>query len=445
MSRALLLTALSLSAIGSVQAQKKLHRITVDTPSGATTVHSEAFDIELSDDEGKPNALMHAYGYFVRSERKRPVMFLWNGGPGCACALLHSGFAAPQVADLANGTGVKDNPLTMIDRCDLIYVDPVGTGFSRAIGEAKDRDFWNLRTDAQAAAEFVDAVLTKRDLRDREIYLCGESYGGIRVAAMLAPLRKLGVEVHGLLMISPALDTRTLWSRDPELTLVRRRVDIIPTLAALAVADGKREVADAHDDVDAVCRFAHGELMKAVTNQEVDWEDDDDLVSRVEYLTGDGARKLRMRRDTYDARMKMRPNFLCGVSNDVLHASIGTILGKAFGVPSIEDYTFMNRKATMAWRDKRSVKNGYPHDVRATDMIAAACKDGRGPRLFIASGWFDTVVPFAIARRLHQEGRFGSCEVIVEDYPGGHAVYVDAEAHREFIEDLRSWLGCRSV
>ena len=442
MGRLLLLAALlPLAAV----AQTTARRLRVETLSGEVHVRSEALKIALYDGAGNASAEMCGWGYFAEGGEQRPLMFLWNGGPGGSCALLHSGFAAPQVSDLADGTGTKDNPLTMIDRCDLIYVDPIGTGFSRAVGKAKDKDFWNVRADASAAAQFVASVIDERNWHKREVYLCGESYGGLRVGAMLKPLRKLGVDVAGLVMISPALETRTLWSSDPEEQLVRKHVDNVPTLAAIAVADGEREVADPRADVDAVCKWAHGPLLKAVSNQDVDWEDDDELLDKVDYLTAGGRSTRGMRRDQYDARMKSRPNYLCGVSNSVLQESVGTILKNAFGVPSVADYQFMNRNATMAWRDPKSVKNGYPRDVRATRMIADACKGGRGPRLFVASGWFDLIVPFAIARRLQQEGAFGSCEVIVKDYPGGHALYVDPDAHKAFIADLRSWLGCKSV
>ena len=428
-----------------VSAQAPLRVLTVDTPAGATQVTSEAIKVKIYDDDANAVAVMHAYGYFAKGGEGRPLMFLWNGGPGASCALLHSGFAAPQVADLAGGTGMVDNPLTMIDRCDLIYVDPVGTGFSRSIGKGNDEDFWNVRADAQAAAQFVATVIGQRNWQQRAIYLCGESYGGIRVAAMLQPLRKLRVAVAGLLMISPALETRTLWSSDHEEQLLRRHVDNVPTLAAIAVADGERHVADLRADIDAVCKFAHGPLRKAVSNQEVDWENDEQLLAKVQYLTAGGRSSRGLRRDRYDARMKSKPNYLCGVSNTILQQSVGTILKNAFGVPSIDDYEFMNRSVTRTWHSSKSVKNGYPWDVRATRMIAEACKGGRGPRLFVASGWYDTIVPFAIARRLQQDGAFGSCEVIVKDYPGGHALYVDADAHKAFVSDLRSWLGCESV
>lgn len=440
--RVLLLAALlPLSAI----AQANARRLIVDTPAGEIHVRSEAIKVKLYDHDANAIAEMHAYGYFADGGEQRPVMFLWNGGPGCACALLHSGFAAPQVADLSGGTGMADNPLTMIDRCDLIYVDPIGTGFSRSIGKGHDEDFWNMRADAQAAAEFVAVVIGQRNWQKRDIYLCGESYGGIRVGAMLKPLRKLHVEVAGLVMISPVLETRTLWSSDEEDRLVREHVDNVPTLAAIAVADGAREVTGLRADVDAVCKWAHGPLMKAVRNQKIDWEDDEQLMEKVAFLTAGGRSSRGLRRDLYDARMKVKPNYLCGVSSVVLKQSVGVILKRAFGVSSIKGYEFLNSAATGSWPDRKSVKNGYPWDARATQMITDACKGGRGPRVFVASGWYDLVVPFAIARRLQQEGAFGSCEVIVKDYPGGHALYVDPDAHQAFIADLRSWLGCKSV
>lgn len=435
------------AAAGSAVGQGAARVRVVDMRAGAVSVTSEALTVAIVDAEQRAVAEVRAYGYFAKGAADRPVMFLWNGGPGAASALLHAGFAAPQVADLAGDGGFVDNALTMIDRCDLIYVDPVGTGLSRAIGDADDKDFWSVGADARVAAQFVSTVLSQRDWNTRPVYLCGESYGGIRVAAMLEPLRELGVAVAGLVMISPALETRTLWTSNREDKLMHMWVDGVPTMAALAVADGKRKVANARADVDAVCEFAFGPLRSAVRNdEEVDFEEHEGLIARAQRLM---ARRTIARvgaRDRYDARQRIKRNYLCGVSIRVLEDSIAEILEHAFGIAPIDGYEFMNRTATQSWHEpRRGRKRGYPWDIRATEMIAKACKNGRGPRVFIAGGWFDIVVPFAAARRLRQEGAFGKCEVVVRDYPGGHALYVDPAAHKSLIRDLRWWLGRRSV
>lgn len=427
--------------------QKPGEPFPVATPSGTKQIRCEAITVTLEDERQRPSVRMHAYGY-LGDDAHRAVTFFWNGGPGWSTALLHAGFGAPRIADLAKGTGMHDNPLTLVDRTDVIYVDPVGTGLSRAIKPSKQSDFWGVDDDAKAAAQFVARVIAERGWHERPFYLCGESYGGIRVAAMLEPLRELGYVPEGLVMISPALECRALVPRRGTDDQEIRRVDAVPTMAALLAASGKREVTDLRTDVEAVCAFACGRLVTAVRagfdldDDEPEDEGDAELRRLVEQFTNGKLLRRVRGRDRYDARLRASSTASGGVIREVLDDSTEATLRDSFGVATKGRYRMQAEKTGLIWRGEGR-KNLFTSDIRATRMIAAACKDGAGPRVFIAGGWYDLVVRFATARRLKNEGAFGKCDVMVRDYPGGHMIYVDPQGHRELVADLRTWFDLR--
>ena len=372
----------------------------------------------------------------------RPVTFFWNGGPGFCSSMLHTGFAAPHVADLGGDGALSVNPLTLVDRTDLVYVDPVGTGFSRAIAPTEDDAFFGIHEDARAAAQFVAATVAANGWHERPIVLCGESYGGIRVAAMLLPLRELGIVPDGLILISPALDWRSIRPLADDDVAVAV-VDAVPSLAALQLWSGERDSVAWRATIDAACRFALGPLLDAVRSGE-DPEDPDDRSLAAELQRSTGGRSLRKLRslDQHDARQRRKATRIGGVSLPACDAAIAAVLATHFGIEQLDDYRRNIPRLGSNWRGE----NGQPFgvsDVKATAMLAAACRDGHRPRVFVAGGWFDTVVPFGVALRLAKDGAFGDCELELRDYAAGHMIYVDGEAHAELVADLRSWFDRR--
>lgn len=424
--------------VGVVPAQHDAAVLEVATPTGTVSVRCEVLWATLCDADGQPTARMCGFAYLGEDPR-RPVTFFWNGGPGFCSAMLHTGFAAPRIADFAGGTGVIDNPHTLVDCTDLVYVDPVGTGFSRAVAPTSERDFFGITEDARAAAKFVAEVLAAKGWTGRPIVLCGESYGGIRVAAMLEPLRGLGIVPAGLILISPALELRTLRPASPE-DRANAAADVVPTLTALALADGLREAVDPRARIEDACRVALGPMLAAMrAGDDPEDPEDEQVAAALDRLTGGRTFRTMYRRDGHDARLRLRPLHMGGVSLTACDRAIRTVLTDTFAIAEADDYERSMRGLGMNWRGE----NGEPYafsDARATRMLAAACRDGHRPRVFVAGGWFDAVVPFGVARRLAAERAFGACELELHDYPAGHMIYVDVAAHAELAGDLRRWL-----
>src|SRR6185369_2586931 len=119
----------------------------------------------LKNEKDEPTALLYSTAY-VRSDvkdlSKRPVAFLYNGGPGSSSIWLHMGSFAPKRVITANAAATPpapyrlvDNGWSLLDRADLVFIDPVGTGFSHAVGKAQDKDFWGVDADVRSLSQFI--------------------------------------------------------------------------------------------------------------------------------------------------------------------------------------------------------------------------------------------------------------------------------------------------
>ncbi len=145
---------------------------------------------------------------------------MFNGGPGAASVFLHLGALGPRILDTpANGAvpappfRLADNPSSWLAFTDLVFVDPVGTGFSHGKGKEDnpDKPFWNVHSDLNSLGAVLRRWLSRHDRWRSPIFLVGESYGGLRAAALARTLfRDVGITVNGLVLVSPALDIAIL-------------------------------------------------------------------------------------------------------------------------------------------------------------------------------------------------------------------------------------------
>ncbi|HEX5460145.1 MAG TPA: alpha/beta hydrolase [Steroidobacteraceae bacterium] len=133
------------------------------------------------------------------ADAARPVMFVWDGGPGAPSAWLHFDIAGPK---LLQGTRLQDNPDTWLAATDLVMVDPIGTGFSRPTRAAYESEFYGTLGDVASVTEFVRCWLIQHDDVAAPVFLAGESWGAGRAANVAYALEKRGIHVNGLVLIS---------------------------------------------------------------------------------------------------------------------------------------------------------------------------------------------------------------------------------------------------
>jgi carboxypeptidase C (cathepsin A) len=148
------------------------------------------------------------------AQKARPVTFVFNGGPGAASAYLHLGALGPRViATGADGQFLPppqkliDNPDSWLDMTDLVFIDPVGTGYSREAPGQDTKDFWGVSQDASSIGAFIRLYLAQNGRTGSPLFLAGESYGGFRAALLARTLQEdVGLSPNGIVLISPALE-----------------------------------------------------------------------------------------------------------------------------------------------------------------------------------------------------------------------------------------------
>jgi len=177
--------------------------------------------ILLKNAEDEPIGLMYSVAYTrsdVKDLSQRPVSFFYNGGPGSATMWLHMGSFGPKRAWTVNGEftppapyKLVDNEECLLDKTDLVFVDAMGTGYSRVAGKGKDTDFYGIDEDAAAFAQFIVAWITRNERWNSPKFLMGESYGTFRSAVLANRLQSsLGVHLNGIVLISSVLDLSSL-------------------------------------------------------------------------------------------------------------------------------------------------------------------------------------------------------------------------------------------
>lgn len=193
------------------------HRVRID---GETVRYRATTGTRLiRNDEGKATAeIFHvAYTRENAGDGPRPVMFVFNGGPGSSAVWLHLGTLGPRRVQFTDAEqpappphDLVDNAQSILDRTDLVFIDPVGTGYSRAVGEGETGDFWGVEQDIASMAEFIRLWVTENGRWDSPKFLAGESYGTTRVAGLVDRLqRSEGMSFNGVALISSILNFQT--------------------------------------------------------------------------------------------------------------------------------------------------------------------------------------------------------------------------------------------
>ncbi len=195
-------------------------------------------------DTAEPHGQMFFISYSLDAQpgqRPRPLTFAWNGGPGSNASLVNFvGFAPKRVApqrgaspgDESKRWVIEPNPGTWIEETDLVFVDPIGTGYSRVTRAEYMPEFYQTRGDAESVAEFIRVYRTRFDGLDAPLFLAGESYGVTRASGVAEALERRGSTVRGIVMIGLALPTETF----PE---AMRTALTLPTMTAAAFVNNK--------------------------------------------------------------------------------------------------------------------------------------------------------------------------------------------------------------
>jgi carboxypeptidase C (cathepsin A) len=273
--------------------QIKRRKLTYTATVGRVVLREEVYvDGEFKGHEAKAEMFLAAYTLNGADPSCRPVTFAFNGGPGSSSVWLHLGLFGPRrvvmgdAADLVPPPyGIADNAETMLAHSDLVFIDPVSTGYSRTVKGGKPTDYHGFTKDLESVGEIIRLWTSRNGRWMSPKFLAGESYGTIRAAGLAKHLQsRYGLYVNGLMLISSILDTATVFfSEGNDLPYAL----YLPTYAAIAHYHGLhegRELADVLAEAEA---YAAGDYLLALARgHRLSTEEREEVVATVARLSG---------------------------------------------------------------------------------------------------------------------------------------------------------------
>jgi carboxypeptidase C (cathepsin A) len=433
----------------------------------------------LKNAKGEPEAAIFSTSYIATnpSNGPRPVSFIYNGGPGSSSVWLHMGVFGPKKVVLpsdAEDDGaapfeIVDNPQAPLDVTDLVFIDPVGTGFSRPLGETEAKAFWGVSEDAKSVARFIRAWLREHNRWNSPKFIGGESYGTTRTAALVNELegRFDDVSVNGLLLISTILDF-SLDAYDPGNELVH--MVALPTMAATAHYHGKAgQGVPLEEWVEQARQFAlreyapalllgsrleqprYGEIrakLAAFTGLSEDYLDRANL--RVSYprfnrelLRDEGVSLGRLdsrfkgeEEDGVGETPETDPSFY-GIDG-AYTAAINHWLRDGLKFNPDREYTIIG--GVNSWNWKLSEQMWRQAYLNVTPYIGKAMRGNKHLRVFNAAGYYDFATPFMGAEYALDRAGVDQSRVDYKYYEAGHMMYIHHPSFDQFLEDVRNFI-----
>jgi len=448
----------------------------------------------------KPSAEIFSVSYVAKGgDHTRPVAFVFNGGPGASSAYLHMGAVGPQrVAFPANGTlptlppKLVQNESSWLAFADLVFVDPVGTGFSRIIDRDKKGDeqekppeaqpkpgggeddkpdpneYFGQKRDLESLCEFMARWLSEHDRWGSPVFIAGESYGGYRVGRLVRMLQEeTGIGLNGAILISPALELTDLSSNDYG---VVQWVDLLPTMAAGAAFHGRSRAfpngtglaevlagAEEFASNDYAAFLIRGASL-GVPERERTLSRLADLVGLpVELVTRAEGRVspivfarelLRDQRKVlgfYDVSITSTDPFpdrpehsapdptLVGIG-PAYTAAVNRQLRSEIGVRTDREYRLLSLEVNQAWKEDTQ-RHFFAPPEGATDSFRYGMALNPHMRAFLTHGRYDMATPYYASDRLRNLMRLDpdtTGRLTVRHFEGGHMFYAWEESRRAF-------------
>jgi len=433
----------------------------------------------LKAEDGTPKASIFSIAY-VREPRdpNRPVTFLFNGGPGSGSLWLHMGAFGPKrvaiPSDARDDGGppypILDNPDSLLDATDIVFIDPVGTGFSHALGKTEAKEYWGVTPDAKSVAEYIRIWLGENGRWNSPKYLGGESYGTTRSAAVVNQLEGAynDVSLNGIILISTILDFGAeAYVPGNEMPYIL----YLPSMAATAWYHHK--VADApalEAFVQEARLFAAGDYAAAlIKGQRLQGEERASVRRRLARFTGLSERfveeaDLRVSDQRFykellrdrgvvigrlDARYTGRDYDNAGEMPDNDPSFYGIDAGYTaalndwvrggLGFRTDRQYSTIGGVRDWSWDlddlggESRYYKNVAPY-------IGRAMRENSGLRVFVGAGYFDFATPFFGAEYSLSRTGIPQDRVQYHYYGAGHMMYVRDEDRAQLSRDLRGFI-----
>ena len=437
----------------------------------------------LEGDDGKQEAVIVTTSY-VKDPRdtSRPVFFIYNGGPGSGSVWLQMGAWGPKrvaIPSDARDDGappypILDNPDSLLDVADLVFIDPPGTGFSYLTQGTDPEKYYGLRQDARAVAQVIRRWINDNGRWNSPKYFGGESYGTTRTAMVVDELEGgtfNDVGLNGLILVSTILDFA---GREPTPGNEMAYIVTLPNMAAAAYYHGKAQASSVEAIAEEARQFAIGPYATALLKgQNLPAGERAAVRAELSRLTGlseeylDQA-NLRVTSQRFykellrdrgltigrlDARYTGRDYDNAGETPDNdpsfygidagYTAAVNSWVRETLGFKTDREYQSIGREPGQYW--DWSLGGGWGRNayLNVAPLIGRAMRENSQLRLFNAQGWYDFATPFFGAEYSLNRVGIPQDRVQFHYYDAGHMMYVRDEDRAKLSADLREFIRAR--
>lgn len=437
-------------------------RHVLKTASGEIRYTATAGTLDLVAPDGRINAKIFYTSYVAEeADSRRPLTFAFNGGPGAASAYLHLGLAGPRVLDFGpnanDGTTPElgDNPDSWLAFTDLVFIDPVGTGWSRAADDSTARRYFGVNQDAEALAKAIALYVQNNNRISSPKYLLGESYGGFRAGKVAAALKdSQSILVSGIVMVSPMIEANLIFGGSSH------PVGAAVQLPSIVAAEIERRGSFSPEKVAEAEKFAMTDYLVALAGPEPAGAAAERLYQKIAELTGIPKDLVARRRgfvgeiyeeavagkivSVYDAAITAPDPFpetgRIGAEDPVLDgytraygAAFASYARNELNYPCGLTYMLLNTEVNRRWE----WGEGGRYQAGASNEIRSLLASIPEFRLLIVHGYSDVITPFGASRYVidHIPRALSEGRVELKLYRGGHMFYTEPASRSEMSRD----------
>lgn len=440
--------------------------------------------ITLRDEEGKGKANVFFVAYTrddIKDLSQRPLTFAFNGGPGSSTVWLHLGALGPKKVLLDdNGFPLPppfkliDNPFTLLDVSDIVCIDAISTGFSRALPGEKPQQFHGVREDIEAVGEFIRLYITRNNRWLSPKFILGESYGTTRATGLAGYLqgRRFGLYLNGVILVSSVLDFSTLdFSPGNDLSYVL----FLPTYTATAWYHHRLpddlQTKSLREVLDEAEKFALNEYSLALLKgNSLSTEEKEAIIKKISRFTGLSPSYLaqanlrvsayrffkELLRDKHltvgrlDSRFTGRDVDAAGErpesdpSSTAITGPFAALINHYLRVDLKfpNDLTYAIYGNVRPWRWIYEQQDRTPN-IYMAETMRQALNQNKFLKVFVANGYYDLATPyFATEYTFNHIGLNGEFKERVKMgyYEAGHMMYIHKESHAKLKKDLAEFI-----
>lgn len=443
--------------------------------------------LPLKGNEDKTKAVMYYTAYFKKASaeetKARPVLFCFNGGPGSSSLWLHMGLLGPKKVVIQDAgytpppASYENNPYTLLDKADLVFIDPVSTGYSKPTPETDAKQFHSVEGDIDSFAEFIRTFLTHFQRWGSPRYLFGESYGTIRAVGLANRLHDdYLIDINGLILVSMLLDFQTYdFGNGNDLPYVLN----LPTYSACAWYHKKlpqpQQSKTLPELMAEVESFALHEYSTALLQGDsIDPKTADEITNRLVQYTGLSPEFIRashlrilnfnffhelLRKETkvigrfdgryvaYDSNHSEEPFILPDPSFDSVTgpftSAFQQYLANELKVEKTDPYLVLNADVVFPWNfsvNRIPAGMGY---LYMSGKLRTLLEKTPTLKVFVASGYYDLATPYFAANYSLNHLKLDptlSRNIKEHRYGAGHMMYLNRAVHEQMKQDLSAFL-----